>query len=153
MKKVLNLFAMVLLSSVCGLTLVSSAFAQDEVDNVIRYRQYTMSSISDHFKSLKYLSSGKITQPEQWLPHARALNDLAKMVPTMFPEGSDFGETDAKEAIWSNKKDFNQKAQNLVKRSEVLLQSIQNDQRSQVKGDVAQLGKACKACHKKYREK
>ena len=127
--------------------------AEDSSEHVIKYRQYLMSSISDHNKSLKYLTAGKITQPEQWLPHIRALNDMAKMVEGAFPEDSDFGETDAKEAIWANKEDFNQKAQELVKASDLMLELIQKNDRKGVKKQMTAIGDSCKSCHKKYREK
>jgi len=127
--------------------------AEDDSEHVIKYRQYLMSSISAHYKALKYLTDGKISQPEQWLPHIRSLNDMAKMVAGAFPEDSDFGETDAKEAIWTNKDDFNQKAQELVKTSDMMLKLIQNNDRENAKKQVTELGQACKSCHKKYREK
>lgn len=125
----------------------------DESEHVIKYRQYLMSSISSHYKSLKYLTSGKITQPEQWLPHSRALNDLAKMVSSAFPEDSDFGETDAKESIWENKEDFNEQAQSLVKASEALLKQIENTETQETGKQMDAIGQSCKSCHKKYREK
>ena len=127
--------------------------AEDESEHVIKYRQYLMSSISSHFKSLKYLSSGKISRPEQMLPHSRALYDLAKMVETSFPEDSDFGETDAKETIWSNKDDFNQKAKALVKASEALLKPLESNDTSMALKQMDDIGQSCKSCHKKYREK
>lgn len=132
---------------------VPPVMAEDDSERVIKYRQYMMSAISQHYKSLKYLTSGKITQPEQWAPHVRSLNDLSKMVAGAFPEGSDFGETDAKEAIWENKDDFNQKAQDMVKVSDSMFTLMKNNDRDGVSKQVTEIGKTCKSCHKKYREK
>lgn len=129
------------------------AVAEDEAEHVIKYRQYLMSSISDHYKSLKYLTDGKISRSEQWLPHSKALSDMAKMVEGAFPEDSDFGETDAKEAIWSNKDDFNLKAQALVKASDTLLKQIESNDTQGAKKQITEVGESCKSCHKEYREK
>jgi len=112
-----------------------------------------MKTISMHYKSLKLLSAGRITQPEQWLPQAQGLNNMAKMVSTAFPEESDFGETDAKESIWENKSDFNKKADELVKSSEKLVSLIEQGKQKQVSELMKEVGQSCKNCHKKYREK
>lgn len=127
--------------------------AEDEADHVIKYRQYLMQSISSHYKSLKYLTSGKISQPAQWLPHAIALKDVSGMVEGAFPEGSDFGDTDAKESIWENKDDFHQKARDSAKLAQDMVQLIQNKDHEGAKVQVGKIGKSCKSCHKKYREK
>lgn len=140
---------------VCLLSIFWSytAFSEDESEDVIKYRQNMMTTISMHNKSLKLLSAGRITQPEQWLAHAQGLNNMAKMVSSAFPEDSDFGETDAKEAIWENKDDFNQKADALVKFSGKLVSFIENGEQKQVPELMREVSQSCKDCHKKYREK
>lgn len=143
----------IIISCVLSVLFTLPVQAEDEAEHVIKYRQNLMSSISDHYKSLKLLTGGKISQPDQWLPHARALDDMAKIVAGAFPEGSDFGETDAKEAIWENKDDFNQKAQDLVAVTRDMVQLIQDKDRDGAKKQLGQIGQACKSCHKKYREK
>lgn len=128
-------------------------FSQDESDDVIRYRQNMMKTISMHYKSLKLLSAGRITQADQWLPQAQGLNNMAKMISTGFPEDTDFGETDAKESIWENKADFNEKADALVKLSKELVLLIEQNKNNEVAGLMKDVGQSCKSCHKKYREK
>jgi cytochrome c556 len=146
-------YLLVGVASVLFLFFTVPVCADDEVEHVIKYRQYLMASISSHYKSLKLLTSGKINQPKQWLAHARALKDTAEMVAGAFPEDSDFGETDAKEEIWNNKDDFNQKAQGLVKASHVMLNMILTEDLQKAKKQIDAIGLSCKACHKKYREK
>ena len=130
-----------------------TAFSQDDSDDVIKYRQNMMETISMHFKSLRLLSAGRITQPDQWLPQAQGLNNMAKMISTAYPEESDFGETDAKESIWENKADFNDKADALVKVSGKLVSLIEQGEQKQVAEMLREVSQACKNCHKKYREK
>jgi cytochrome c556 len=130
-----------------------TAFSQDDSEDVIKYRQNMMKTISMHYKSLKLLSAGRITQPEQWLPQAQGLNNMAKMISSAYPEESDFGDTDAKESIWENKPDFKEKADALVKSSEKLVSLIEQGEHKQVHELMREVGQACKNCHKKYREK
>jgi len=130
-----------------------TVFSQDDSDDVIKYRQNMMATISMHYKSLRLLSAGRITQPDQWLPQAQGLNNMAKMISTAYPEESDFGETDAKESIWENKADFNQKADDLVKFSGKLVSLIDHGEQKQVAEMMRKVGQSCKNCHKKYREK
>ena len=144
---------LVAISCFLSLLFILPVQAEDEADHVIKYRQYLMASISSHYKSLKLLTSGKITQPNQWSSHARALHDMAGIVEGAFPEDSDFGETDAKEAIWENKDDFNHKARDLVTVTQELLPLVQNKDQAGAKEQVAKIGQSCKSCHKKYREK
>lgn len=137
----------------CSVCYSYSAFSEDDSEDLIKYRQYMMKSISMHYKSLKLLSAGRISQSEQWLPQARGLNDMAKMIATAFPEESDFGDTDAKESIWENKPDFNEKADVLVKHSGQLVSLIEQGRQKQVSELLREVGQSCKDCHKSYREK
>ena len=133
---------------------ISFAFGpeEDSSENVIKYRQYVMNAMSNHFKALKFLATGRITQPDQWLPHARSMVDMANMIESAFPPESDFGDTEAKEEIWENKGDFNQKALKLIKASEAMVKLIEANGHDKVLEQIKEVSNTCKACHKKYRE-
>lgn len=137
----------------CSIFCSFTVFAEDDAEDVIKYRQNMMQTISMHNKSLKLLSAGRISQAEQWLPQAQGLNNMAKMITSAYPDESDFGETDAKEAIWENKEDFNQKADALVKFSGKLVSLIEQGKKDQVAELLREVSQSCKDCHKKYREK
>lgn len=138
----------------CSLFFYSyTAFSQDDAEDVIKYRQNMMKTISMHYKSLKLLSVGRITQPEQWLPQAQGLNNMAKMVSSVYPEDSDFGDTDAKASIWEDKSDFNQKAEALAQFSGKLVSLIEQGEQKQVPELMREVSQSCKNCHKNYREK
>ena len=129
------------------------ALAEDDLESLVKYRQYMMKIISNHYKSLKLLSVGRVNRPEQWLPHAQGLNNLAKMIVTVYPEGTFSNKSDAKEAIWSNKEDFNQKAEALVEHTEKLVSLIEQGQQKQTGQLFREISQTCKSCHKHYREK
>src|SRR5919112_1642390 len=63
---------------------------------------------------------------------AQSLNAFAKQVPTLFPAGSDKGETKAKAAIWSNEADFGIKAQAFEAESAKLIQAVASGDKSAV---------------------
>ena len=137
----------------CSIFYSYTAFSQDDSEDVIKYRQNMMKTISMHYKSLKLLSAGRITQPDQWLPQAQGLNNMAKMISTAYPEDSDFGDTDAKVSIWEDKADFNQKTNALVQFSGKLVSFIEQGEQKQVPELMREVSQSCKDCHKKYREK
>ena len=155
MKKTVLLITLSLTLSLSFLfSSISFAFGpeEDSSENVIKYRQYVMNAMSNHFKALKFLATGRITQPDQWLPHARSMVDMANMIESAFPAESDFGDTEAKEEIWENKGDFNQKALKLIKASEATVKLIEANGHDKVLEQIKEVSNTCKACHKKYRE-
>ena len=155
MKKTVLLFTLSFSLSLSLLfSSVSFAFGPegDSSENVIKYRQYVMTAMSNHFKALKFLATGRICQPAQWLPHARSMVDMANMIESTFPPESDFGDTEAKEEIWENKGDFNQKALKLIKASEAMVRLIEANERDKAIEQIKVISNTCKSCHKKYRE-
>ncbi len=136
----------------CSSSTLAFGPAGDSSENVIKYRQYVMASISSHFKALKYLTTGRITQPRHWLPHARAMVDMGNMIETSFPKGSDFGNTEARKSIWKNKGDFNQKALKFIKASKTMVKLIEAKKMDEAREQFEKIRQTCKSCHKKYRE-
>lgn len=82
---------------------------------------------------------------------AQSLNAFAKQVPTLFPAGSDKGETKAKAAIWSNEADFGVKAQAFEAETAKLVQAVASGDKSAVQKQFGAVGGTCKACHDTYR--
>jgi cytochrome c556 len=139
------------------ITLYSSTYSDltyaDESEDIIAYRQNVMKSLAANSKMIKAILTEKISQQ-----HLSSLSSniasTAGMLNGNFPEGSDFGETDAKEEIWENKADFSSKIKDLEKITKQLQSAVQqkasNKELMPIYNSVA---KACKSCHKKYREK
>ena len=66
----------------------------------------------------------------------------------MFPEGSDFGDTDALESIWTDRSGFEKAAQQLVDASGELITVSQSED---MKAIGRAVGGTCKNCHDNYR--
>jgi len=149
----MNKFLLSALSIILGLSSYSNIAFADEPDDIIAYRQNIMKSLTTNSKMIKAILNKKVSH--QHLPELTAqLSSVAVMLNGNFPEGSDFGETDAKEDIWENKSDFNSKIKDLEKVTKQLSIAVQEQATNKVLLErYISIGKSCKACHKKYREK
>jgi cytochrome c556 len=78
--------------------------------------------------------------------------EAAAKMPTLFPPDSKTGgETTASPKIWENMDDFQAKRDKMLGEIEKLPQAAGD--LDSLKAQVGATGKACKACHDKYREK
>lgn len=83
---------------------------------------------------------------------ATEINKIAKVIPSVFPEGSGTGETRAKAEIWGNWADFIAKSDALDKASaKVIADANSGSLGSDPKAVVGSIGATCGACHKAYR--
>ena len=125
----------------------------DNTEQLIKFRQNTMKSLSANSKMIKAVLTQNINS-QHLAQLTTNLSASAKMMKGNFPEGSDFGDTDAKEAIWENKADFDSKIKDFEKATSELLTAVkQNAAKSKLMDSYQAVGKNCKSCHKKYREK
>lgn len=149
-KTLLSVFAVAVLMG----GFYASTVSADESGDIIKYRKNVMKSLAADSRMIKAVLSGKISRNQDLLAAASSLAAKSKMVKDNFPEDSDFGDTDAKEAIWENKADFEQKSDTLVNAAGALYEALQKGAKADEIGNkYAAVGKSCKGCHKKYREK
>lgn len=85
--------------------------------------------------------------------HAQALDALLKDVPHLFPEGSDFGETDAKPAIWEKADEFKKAADDGSAAATAFLEAAQGGDTETISKTFEALGESCSGCHKPFRAK
>jgi len=76
----------------------------------------------------------------------------AKELTGLFPEGSYEGDTRAKEKIWENLDDFQERQQSLISHAEALITASQGDDIKAVKTAFKTMSKDCKGCHMRYRQ-
>jgi len=70
-----------------------------------------------------------------------------------FVPGTETGETKAKPEIFQDMDDFKAKMDKMNQETAKLAQVAQNGDFDALKAQVGETGKACKACHDKYRNK
>ena len=142
-----------------GLTLITAINLQVQAEEydpeaLIEYREEVMEAIKGHNKAIKAILEGKVPYADHLDMHMTSLEALLGRVGELFPEGSDFGETEAKDAIWENPEKFRQtveKAQNAFQTFKSEL--AKGDNRASLDA-YKKFGKdSCGNCHKSFRKK
>ena len=83
----------------------------------------------------------------------KAIQRWALVFPTLFPAGSDKGDTKAAPAIWTDKDGFQKAAVRLSTAGETLATAAKAGDATAVAAAFKGIGEACGACHKEYRLK
>jgi len=125
----------------------------EEPENYIKYRQAVMKAIGGHTGAASQIVRGKVSQQADLVMHAEALAGLSAHITRLFPEGSDFGETKAKEEIWSQWDKFEQAADEAKKATAAFAAATAGGDAEQIAGAFKDVGKSCKGCHKDFRVK
>lgn len=125
----------------------------DEAENYIKYRQAMMKAIAGHTGASSQIVRGKIDAGSDLAMHASALAELNSDLARLFPEGSDFGETRAKEAIWENWDKFEQAARAGTEATAAFAEAVDGGDREKIAAAFKEVGKSCKDCHKDFRQK
>ncbi len=134
---------------------VGTALADDDIDAdaYIKYRQNLMDSAKTHSRGISYILKGKLAASENIVHHARNLHELSLMFTHAFPEGSDFGETSAKEGIWEDTDGFMGAAKKNQQATATLVKAAESGDTARIGKAMGGVGKSCKGCHKKFRSK
>ncbi len=122
-------------------------------ENYIKYRQQYMTALGGHVGASAQIVRGRVAPEGHLARHAAAIAELTRDLTVLFPEDSDFGETEAKENIWSEWKAFQQAARRAARAGEAFQAAVQGGDKAAIGRAFADLGKACKGCHKKFRKK
>lgn len=124
-----------------------------DADAYIKYRENLMGNAKTHLKGIGDIIKGKLNEKGNVVRHARALHEVAMMISTAFPEGSDFGETSAKEKIWEDMDGFIAAAKRNQEAATALVKAAESGDMAAVGAAMKDVGKSCKGCHKEYRTK
>jgi cytochrome c556 len=132
----------------------TSAQAGDPIEEAITYRQSAYKMIVWHVKPMTAMVKGKADwNADAFNYHAKALAKLSQFPINGFIPGSDFGDTRAKEEIWENWDDFQAKMNTLIEQSQALAKIASSGSQEAITKQFIKTARACKSCHKKYREK
>lgn len=125
-----------------------------DVKAIVAYRQGTMKAFGGHAAALKaILADGQKQFLPDALAHGEAILGLAKSIPNMFPQGSEYRKSAAKKQIWQNWDDFVTRAQNLERLAEGFVQAAKGNDEVAMRAAFQKMGKeGCGGCHEKYRE-
>ncbi len=137
----------------CLLATGNAAHAESDPDNIIKYRKHNMKALGAHMGATAQIVRGKVPYRDHLVFHAESIDVISRRVVEMFPEGSDFGDTKAKEAVWDKHEAFNKASKEAEKSAAEYLEAARSGDQAAIQKSFRSLSNACKGCHKKFREK
>jgi len=137
---------------ICLLVVPMLQAKEFDPEGIIKYRKAVMTSIKGHNLAIKQVVTGQFPDNGQIPKHVEALGNLFAELDTLFPEGSDFGKTNAKDAVWENP----QKFAKTIKKARAAFQTFklaaQNSDHRVVGKALKAFGKgSCGLCHKSFK--
>lgn len=119
-------------------------------EGAVDYRHHTMEAIGGHMQAIGDIVRQKVDHIEHLPIHANALADLAPITRTLFPEGSEGGET--KDEVWEDPEDFEEKLVAFEQAAPAFRDAVAGGDPEAIGPALRQLGGSCKGCHDDYRD-
>ncbi|MEW6330620.1 MAG: cytochrome c [Pseudomonadota bacterium] len=123
-----------------------------EPEDIIKYRQNVMKAVGGHTSAAGAIVQGKVEYKSDLLEHARSLQALTRNIPALFQKDSDFGDTKARDEVWSKRADFEKRANDTKAKVEVFAKAVQSSNQQTIAASFKDVGESCKACHKDFRK-
>ena len=137
-----------------GLFLSVTLATAQTVDKAIKYRQSAFAIMGWNFGAIVDMIKGKREFKEaEFVRRASVVSYMSRIPMEGFAPGSDQGNTKAKAEIWSNSDDFKALMKQLQTEADALEKVSRDGDFDAAKKQVVAVGKACKSCHDKYRNK
>jgi len=136
-----------LVGSLLGVML-APLVAQSGEEDIIKYRRNVMKAIAGHMGAAGAIVQGKVNYKGDLVDHAKALQALMHDIPGLFPKDSDFGETNALDAVWSKRAEFEKHAKGASGKAVAFAKAAPSGNAG---ATFKALGEACKGCHKDFR--
>jgi cytochrome c556 len=121
-------------------------------DDVIKTRQADMKEMGKSLKAIKGIIDADGNAADVVAP-ANKIVEVAGLIPSLFPKGSDQGKTGALPAIWEKWDAFAKHADDLKNEATMLASAGQSGDLATVRAQFDKTAKMCGACHKEFRKK
>ena len=151
MKKIISLFTGLCLASAVNLNVQAEEY---DPEDLIEYRHEVMEAIKGHNEAIEAILKENVPYKDHLEMHMTSLEALLGTVGELFPEGSDFGDTDAKDAVWDNPEKFRQTVDK-AQQAYTTFKSVaaKGDTRASLDA-FKKFGKeSCGNCHKSFKKK
>jgi cytochrome c556 len=135
-----------------SLCLMASTVFAAESEDIIKYRQNVMKAQGAHLAAAAAIVQGKVDFKNQLAGHVQALQATTKDIPSLFPKGSDFGETKALDAVWQKNAEFQKLAKDTQQKVEALAKAVAANDSANYGARFKDVADSCKACHKDFRK-
>jgi len=123
-----------------------------ESEDIIKYRQNVMKSQGAHLAAAAAIIQGKVDFKNQLSGHVQALQATSKDTSSLFPKGSDFGETKALDAVWEKNAEFQKLAKDAQQKIDALAKAVAANDSANYGARFKDVADSCKACHKDFRK-
>lgn len=138
----------------CSSLFAGSVSAQAKPEDAIKYRQGVYRVIGWNFGPMAAMVKGdRPYDAVAFARHAEIVAYMSKLPLEGFVPGSENGETKAKPEIWLDMDDFKAKLEKMQGEAAKLAEVAKGGDFQAVKAQFGETGKACKACHDKFRNK
>ena len=136
------------------ITLILFIFCQftfADAENEIKYRQGVMGVVGGHMNSIVAILRGGVHAGDLKM-HAQGMANISSIVPTVFPEGSGDGKTEALAVIWEKPDAFKKAMDKYVAAAKGMAKAANSGDMQAVGPAIKELGGSCKGCHDDFRE-
>ena len=121
---------------------------------LIKYRKDFMTAVKGHNNSIKAIVYGAVPHKNHLALHLNSLEMMFNEIGSLFPEGSDFGDTNAKNAVWEKPEKFQKTITDAKQALAVFKQVVEQGDRIKTKAAFKKFGRSsCGSCHKSYKTK
>ena len=132
--------------------LTAGGMAAWAADDVLKTRQDDMKTMGAQLKAIKGIIDASGNAADVVGP-ANKIVEIAGLIPSLFPAGSDKGDTGANPEIWTNSDGFKKNADTLKAEAQMLASAGQSGDLATVRAQFDKTAKVCGDCHKEFRHK
>lgn len=140
-----------LTSSIALLFVLAPAAYAAEPEDIIKYRISVMKANGAHMSAAARIVRGKVDFHDQLKLHADSIVEISNKIGVLFPEDSDFGDTRAKEEVWSKEKEFKEALKTNQQAATDFSKTVASGDKVALADSFKKLSDSCKSCHEKFR--
>lgn len=133
---------------------ISGVATADQYEDAIKYRQAAFTLVKGNFGPMAGMAKGEIPfDSAAFAEHATNVAAAAAMADDGFIDGSDMGDTKAKDAVWENRAEFDKLMGEFQQLTQELAAVAKGGNMDEIKPKFAAVGKTCKGCHDDFKSK
>jgi cytochrome c556 len=132
------------------LLFVQAPLVLADAEGEINYRKGVYRVVGGHMAALgAILRNGVYSDDLAY--HANGMKEIARIAPTLFPEGSGEGKTSALPEIWEEPEAFQEAMERFVSAADGMAAAVAAGDKKQIGGAIRELGGSCKNCHDNFK--
>tara|TARA_B100000446_G_C10434623_1_gene299507 strand:- start:180 stop:641 length:462 start_codon:yes stop_codon:yes gene_type:complete len=148
-----NKYLVTILATILAIISLSTAYAADEPENIIKFRQTVMKGNGAHITNIAAVVKGQVTITANLVADAQAIFDGLENFGKLFPPGTEGGKTNALAKIWDDRAGFDKALADAQAAAQSMIGATASNDIATIGKALGALGKSCGGCHKPYRKK